>query len=54
MQTDRSKRDKFLNAACESAIFPLIRISCRNIYNSQEIKTVVLSGLRDYRLNKAA
>lgn len=54
IQPDRSKRDKFLNAACESANFPLIRISCRNIYNSQEIKTVVLSGLRDYRLNKAA
>jgi hypothetical protein len=54
MQTDRIKSDKFLNTACESANFPLIRISCRNIYNSQEIKTVVLSGLRDYRLNKAA
>ena len=54
IQTDRSKLDKFLNSTCESANFPLIRISCRNIYNSQEIKTVVLSGLRDYRSNKAA
>ena len=48
------KREKFLNAACESANFPLIRISSRNIYSAQEIKSAILSGLRDYKLYRAA
>ena len=51
---NRKKRDKFLNSACESANFPLIRISARNIYSAQEIKSAILSGLRDYKLHKAA
>lgn len=51
---NRKKRDKFLNAACESANFPLIRISERNIYSAQEIKAAILGGLRDYKLHQAA
>ncbi len=53
-QPARRSRDKFLNEACESANFPLIRITARQIYSAQEIKAAVLSALRDYRVNKAA
>ncbi len=50
----RAKRDKFLNEACESASFPLIRITARQIYAVPEIKSAVLNSLRDYNINKAA
>lgn len=50
----RRRRDKYLNEACESANFPLIKITARQIYAAQEIKAAVLSALRDYRVNKAA
>ncbi|QMU62283.1 MAG: DUF2726 domain-containing protein [Gammaproteobacteria bacterium] len=53
-QADRKKRDAFLNAACESASFPLIRITARQIYSAQEIKSAVLGSLRDYKMSKAA
>ena len=53
-RANRKKRDKVLNAACESANFPLISISARNIYSAQEIKAAILGGLRDYKLHKAA
>jgi hypothetical protein len=51
---DRRKRDKFLNLACESADFALIRVSSRQIYSPQEIKSAVLGCLRDYKISKAA
>ncbi len=50
----RQKRDKFLNSACDSAHFPLVRITARQIYAAQEIKAAVLSALRAYSFNKAA
>ena len=50
----RRRRDKYLNEACESANFPLIKITARQIYAAQEIKAAVLSALREYRVNKAA
>lgn len=53
-RTARLNRDKFINEACESANFPLIRITARQIYVPQEIKAAVLGALRDYRINKAA
>ena len=53
-QKNRIKRDKFLNSACESANFALIRIVARQVYSAQEIKSAVLNSLRDYKLSKAA
>lgn len=53
-RANRKKRDKFLNAACESANFPLMRITARQVYSSQEIKSAVLSSLRDYKISNAA
>jgi len=53
-RVDRKKRDTFLNAACESASFPLVRITARQIYSAQEIKSAVLGSLRDYKISKAA
>lgn len=51
---NRIKRDKFLNSACESANFALIRVTARQVYSVQEIKSAVLNSLRDYKLSKAA
>lgn len=51
---NRKRHDKILNAACESANFPLLRISARNSYSTKEIKTIVLGSIRDYGLRKAA
>lgn len=48
------KSDEFLTEACKSANFPLIRITTRQIYTAQEIKATVLSGLKEYRMKKAA
>ena len=48
------KSDEFLTEACKSANFPLIRITTRQIYTAQEIKAAVLSGLKEYRMKKAA
>jgi len=53
-RVDRKKRDTFLDAPCESASFPLIRITARQIYSAQEIKSAVLGSLRDYKIRKAA
>ena len=50
----RKKRDKFLNEACESANFPLIRIAVREIYAVQEIKAAILGSLRNYKISIAA
>ncbi len=52
--TNRRARDQFLNSACESANFALIRIRARKIYSAQEIKAAVLGSLRDYNLHQAA
>lgn len=53
-RADRKKRDNFLNAACESANFPLIRFQAKQSYEVQEITSALLSALRTYRLNQAA
>lgn len=53
-RANRKKRDKLLNSACESANFPLMRITSRQIYSPQEIKSAVLSSLRDYKISNAA
>ena len=49
-----AKYDKFLTEACKSAKFPLIRIATKQSYTAQEIKVAVLSGLKEYRMKKAA
>ena len=48
------KRNNLLNAVCESANFPLMRVVARQSYAPQEIKTATLGALREYSLNKAA
>jgi len=48
------KRDEFLTEVCKTANFPLIRITTRKIYAAQKIKAAVLTGLKEYRLKKAA
>ncbi|MGI9227908.1 MAG: DUF2726 domain-containing protein [Gammaproteobacteria bacterium] len=49
-----AKYDEFLTEACKSAEFPLIRIATKQSYAAQEIKAAVLSGLKEYRMKKAA
>jgi len=53
-RSDRKKRDKFLNAACESANFPLIRFTAKSSYEAQDITSTLLDALRAYRLKQAA
>ena len=48
------KSGEFLTEVCKSANFPLISIATRQIYAAQEIKAAVLSGLKEYRMKKAA
>ncbi len=53
-QEFRMKRDKFLNQACESADFPLIRFHVKERYDTREIIETVVSNIREYRLQNAA
>ena len=53
-RSDRKKRDKFLNAACKSANFPLIRFDVKQSYEVSEVTSALLSALRAYRINQAA
>lgn len=49
-----AKYDEFLTEACKSAELPLIRIATKQSYATQEIKAAILSGLKEYRMKKAA